>query len=130
MENDLQVKYDSLCYATFLNVRHLTQDADRIVLEHVDWKNLEHRFVVHLIHACYGILGDREIAMDVNAFTRSIISRSCPTFGKIKKINESDTKKINVPELIEFMRGSACELCGVDFTFGDIYNTYYNVKDR
>ena len=130
MENDLQVKYDSLCYTTFLNIRHLTKDADRIVLKGVDWKNLEHRFVVHIVNACYNILGTRDVAMDAGPLTRSTIARACRSFGKVRKIKKEDTFFVDVPELLEFMRGTACELCGAEFTFGDIYNEYYSGKDE
>ena len=46
MENDLQVNYDALCYATFLNIKHLTDGADYIIFKNVDWNNKEHKFVV------------------------------------------------------------------------------------
>lgn len=129
MENDLQVKYDSLCYTTFLNIRHLTKNADRIALKGVDWKNLEHRFVVHIVNACYNILGTRDVVMDAGPLTRNTIARECRSFGKIRKIREDDIKIVDVPELLEFMRGTACELCGTEFTFGDIYNEYYSGKE-
>jgi hypothetical protein len=130
MENDLQVKYDSLCYTTFLNIRHLTKDADRIALKGVDWKNLEHRFVVHIVNACYNILGARDVVMDAGPLTRSTIARACRSFGKVRKIREDDTVFVDVPELLEFMRGAACELCGTEFTFGNIYNEYYSGKEE
>ena len=44
MENDLFVKYDSLCYTTFLNIRHLTADANRIVLKNVDWNKFDQKW--------------------------------------------------------------------------------------
>ena len=129
MENDLQVKYDSLCSTTFLNIRHLTKDADRIVLKGVDWKNLEHRFVVHIVNACYNILGTRDVAIDAGPLTRSTIAHECRSFGKVRKIKKDETIFVDVPELLEFMRGTACELCGTEFTFGDIYNEYYSGKE-
>lgn len=130
MEKDLQVKYDSLCYITFLNIARLTKNADRIVLKNVDWKNMEHKFVVHVINSCYNILGDRDVVMDAGPLTRRAISRECRAFGKIRKVKPDEEKFVNVEELLEFMRGYACELCGVNFTFGDIYNAYYSGKDN
>ena len=130
MENDLFVKYDSLCYTTFLNIRHLTTDANRIVLRNVDWNNEEHKFVIHIINACYSILGEKEVAIDVGPFTRNAISRECKALGKIRKPNSDEDKSVDVPELLEFMRGAANELCGIVFTFGDIYNAYYSGKEN
>ena len=130
MENDLQVKYDSLCYATFLNIRHLTKDESRIVLKNVDWKNMEHRFIIHIINACYSLLGEKDVAIDVGPLVRKSISRVCRSFGKVKKILPTDEKFVDVPELLEYMRGTACELCGTEFTFGDIYKEYYSGKEE
>jgi hypothetical protein len=130
MENDLQVKYDSLCYATFLNIKHLTADAKRIVLKNVDWNNEEHKFVIHIINACYNILGEKEVAIDVGPFTRSTIAHECRALGKIRKPQPDEDKFVDVPELLEFMRGAANELCGIVFTFGDIYDAYYSGKEN
>ena len=48
MENDLQVKYDSLCYATYLNVQEKTKGAEDIVLKNFHYDNKEHKFVLFL----------------------------------------------------------------------------------
>jgi hypothetical protein len=130
MENDLQTKYDSLCYATFINIKHLTSGADRIVLRNVDWNNLEHKYVVHIINACYNILGARPVVSDAGPLTRNSISRECDMFGKVRKARPEETQCVDVPELLEFMRGPACNLCGAEFTFGDIYNEYYSGKEN
>lgn len=130
MENDLQVKYDSLCYTTFINVRHLTKDATRIALKNVDWSNKEHKFVLHIINACHGLLDNKEVAMELGPLTRSTIAHECGGLGKIRKINKVDTIFVDVPDLLEFMRGAACKLCGVEFTFGNIYDAYYSGKDE
>lgn len=130
MENDIQVKYDSICYITFLNIKHLTEGATRIVLKNIDWKNLEHKFVVHIVNACYGILGEKEVAIEAGPFTRGTISRECRALGKIRKVRPEEEKFVDVVDLLEFMRGYACELCGEDFTFGEIYNKYYSGKEE
>jgi hypothetical protein len=129
MENDLLVKYDSICYTTFLNIQYLTKDAKQIVLKNFDWNNKEHKFVVHIINACYDILGAKEVAVDVGPFTRGTIGRHCRVFGKVKKVQKNIEHFVDVPELLEFMRGYACELCGTEFTFGDIYDEYYSGKE-
>ena len=61
MENDLQVKYDSLCYSTFLNVRHLTNGVNYIYLKNFECDNKEHQFVAAVVNACYSILGEKEL---------------------------------------------------------------------
>lgn len=130
MENDLQVKYDALCYATFLNIKHLTDGADYIVFKNLDWSNKEHKFVVHIANACYNILGERDIATDANTIARFSISRECRAFSKVRKMSNKAEKYVDVPELLEYMRGAACDTCGVEFTFGDIYDEYYSGKEN
>ena len=125
MENDLRVKYDSICYKTFLNVRYLTEGADCIVLKNFDYNDDEHRFVLAVVVACSSILGNRDLAIDINLFQRKLIAKKYPTIGKIKKVTGKENKVVDVPELLDFMRPSAMELCGEYFTFDDIYNEYY-----
>ena len=125
MENDLRVKYDSICYKTFLNVRYLTEGADCIVLKNFDYNDDEHQFVLAVVVACSSILGNRDLAIDINLFQRKLIAKKYPTIGKIKKVTDKENKVVDVPELLDFMRPSAMELCGEYFTFDDIYNEYY-----
>jgi hypothetical protein len=129
MENDLQVNYDALCYIAFKNIHFLTDGANRIVLRNFDWNNTEHKFVVAIISACYSLLDNRKIAIDVGPLTRGAIARRFPAFGRIGKPREDETKFVDVPELLEKMRGYANELCGEQFIFGDIYNAYYSGKE-
>ena len=130
MENDLQVKYDSICYITFKNIAHLTKNVDRIVLKHFDWHNGEHKFVLSIINACYGLLDNKDVAIDAGPMTRSIIAKSYPNFGKIKKVTKADEIFVDVPELLDKMRDYACDLCGDLFSFWDIYDEYYSGTDR
>lgn len=130
MENDLRVKYDHLCYITYLNIRHKSEGADRIVLRNFDWTNKEHRFIVHIVNACWSILGEREVAIEAGPMTRGSIARECRGLGKIRKPLPEEDKFVDVQDMLEFMRGAACELCGAEFTFGDIYDEYYSGKDN
>ena len=130
MENDLQVKYDSLCYSTFINVRHLTDGVNYIYLKNFEYDNKEHRFVIAVINACHGILGEKELLVNVNMFQRRALEKEFRTFGRIRRPKGEPEKYVDVPEMLEFMRGAACELCGTDFTFGDIYDAYYSGKDE
>lgn len=126
---DFRMEYDSLCYATMINVKTLTSGANRIVLKNVNWNNLEHKFVIHVINACYNILGSRDVAIDVGPLTRGSIARECSSFGKVKKVQKDEQIFVDVPELLEFMRGHACDMCGDGFSFGDIYKEYYSGKE-
>lgn len=126
MENDIRIKYDSLCYATMLNVRTKTSGADRIVLRNFNYKNKEHKFVLAVVMACWNILGGREVAVDSPAFTRAAINRRYKRTCKVKAAKDTEDVFVDVEDMLEFMRGSACNLCGEDFTFGQIYDAYYD----
>lgn len=125
MDSELQMRYDSLCYATMLNVRTKTSGAERIVLRNFDYKNKEHKFVLAVVMACWNILGGREVAVDAPAFTRASINRRYKKTCKVKAAKDTEDVFVDVVDMLEFMRGSACALCGEDFTFGQIYDTYY-----
>ena len=130
MENDLQVKYDSLCYATYLNVQHKTKDAEDIVLKNFHYNNKEHKFVLAVIMACRSILGDRKVVVDDNLWARMKMAQKYHSAIYVVKNNVDNQPYVDVEDMLEFMRGSACELCGPEFTFGDIYDAYYSGKEN
>ena len=129
MSNENYPKYDELCYATFANIRYLTDGESRIVLRKFDWNNKEHQFVVAIISACYDLLGHRPLAIDVGPLTRGTIRRKFQSFSRIGKPRADEEKCVNVPEMLDFMRNRAIELCGENFSFGDIYDAYYSGKE-
>jgi hypothetical protein len=127
---DLRLEYDSLCYATMINIKTLTSGAYRIVFRNFDYQNKEHLFVMSVTMACWNILGEREIAIDGNIFARIALNKKYHKTCKIEKAKKDETVFVDVPEMLEFMRGHACKLCGDTFTFGDIYDAYYSGKEE
>ena len=127
---DLRLEYDSLCYATMINIKTLTSGAKRIVFRNFDYQNKEHLFVMSVTIACWNILGEKEIAIDGNIFARIALNKKYRKTCKIEKAKKEETVFVDVPEMLEFMRGHACKLCGDTFTFGDIYDAYYGGKEE
>ena len=125
---DLQMQYDSLCYATMVNVMTNTKGADRIVFRNFDYNNKEHLFVMSVTMACWNLLGEREVAIDDGMFARRALSKRYKKICKIGKAGDDEKIFIDIPEMLEFMRGPACQMCGDSFTFGDIYDKYYSGK--
>lgn len=128
---DLQLQYDSICYYIFNGLRNLSHGADCINLKNFDYKNEEHLLVVAVAAACSGVLGNKDIAIDGSIFAR------CRLAAKYKKAigivkNKNEDKQIDVPEFLEGLREYACQLCGADFKFSDIYHAYYceNGEDK
>ena len=128
MDNDIRVQYDALCYATFVNIRTLTSKAERIAFRNFKYGNKEHQFILAVTMACWNILGEKQVAIDDNMFARATLSKKYKSLGGVKKTNK-DELSIDVDEILEYMRGAACEVCGDQFTFGDIYDAYYSGKE-
>lgn len=129
MENDLYVKYDSLCYATFINIKTLTSGVNYIYLKGFDYNNEDHHFVLAVIHACYSILEEKDILLDIGPFQRKAISKKYKAFTSVRKPKGEPEKCVDIDELLEFMYPTAQSLCGPVFLFSDIYNAYYAGKD-
>ena len=130
MENDIRVNYDSLCYATMINIKTKTSGADRIVLRNFHSKNKEHLYVLAITMTCWNILGEREVAIDDGLLARIALNKKYKKICKIDKAQDYENIFVDVEEMLEFMRGPACDLCGDQFTFGDIYDAYYSGKDN
>lgn len=126
---DLRVKYDSICYCIFNGLRNLSHGADCINLKNFDGKNKEHLFVVAVAAACVGVLGDKDLAVDGPIGVRRRLAAKYKKSITIVK-NNDEGEQIDVPEFLEGLRGYACELCGNEFRFGDIYDAYYSGKDE
>ena len=121
---DLEMKYDSVCYAIFNALRNLSQGADSINLKDFDYKNKEHLFVIALAAACAGALEKKTLAIDGPMGARRRLAAKYKKSIIIVK-NKGEGKQINVPEILEGLREWAVALCGDGFTFGDIYRAYY-----
>lgn len=126
MENDIYVGYDAICYATFINIKTLSGKAERIAFKNFDKSNKEHLFVIAVTMACWNILGGRSIAIDADIWTRRRLSKRYKQICKIEALTDNDENVIDIEELLEYMRGPACQTCGEAFSFADIYDEYYN----
>lgn len=127
---DLQMQYDSLCYAAFLNIKYLTEGVGYIYLKNFEYNNKEHQFVIAIVNACFNILGEKDLLVNLNMFQRKALEKKYRSFGVIRKPKGEPEKCVDVPDLLEYMRGAACDLCGAEFTFGDIYDAYYSGKEQ
>lgn len=121
---DLQLQYDSICYCIFNGLQNLSHGANSINLKNFDGKNEEHLLVVAVAAACIGVLGDRNLAIDGPLGIRRRLAAKYKKSITIVK-NKNKGEQIDVPEFLEGLRGYACELCGAEFRFSDIYHAYY-----
>lgn len=125
MENDIFVKYDSICATTLMNILALTKEHKEIQLKGFDWSSDEHKFFFCVLVSCYGVL-EKPISIDVSRFRRRKLQKKYGgTIGKISRTPKDSVIAIDVQEILECMRQNACEICGDSFRFGDIYHAYY-----
>lgn len=129
MEENIQVKYDSICYITLMNIKSLTDKVDYIVLKNFDHKNKEHLFIMAVINACYGVLGNKKVLINKNIVIRKHLANKNKAVGKILHSSGKELVQVDVQDLLELMRGYSCGLCGEGFTFGEIFDAYYGGKD-
>lgn len=126
MEYDIEVKYDSLCAAALTNIYTLTKEHNTISMKNFNWDNDEHKFIFCLILSCYGVLQEKIITIDDTIKHRNFLNKKYKgRFPKIEKTTSKMPYAFDVNELLEYMRKSACELCGDSFNFGEIYYKYY-----
>ena len=128
MTGELQMKYDALCYAIMRNVAIKSHGADRICFVNFNPRNDEHLCILAVTGACAGILGDREVTLDCDMWSRRKLARKYKRVITISKAEKNEEIVVDIVEMLEFMRGPAKEMCGEDFTFGDIYREYYVKK--
>ena len=124
MGDKLQMQYDSICYHLFNGVQNLSHGADCINFKNFDYKNDEHLLLLAVTVACSGIL-QKEIKIDCPSGARRRLAAKYKAAVAIKKNDGSEEQQIDVPELLDGLRGYACQLCGAEFRFGDIYHAYY-----
>ena len=122
---DLQLQYDAICYCIFNGLRNLSHGANCINLKNFDHQNEGHLLVVAVAAACAGVLGDKNLAIDGPMGARRRLAAKYKKSITIVK-NKGEGEQIDVPEFLEGLRGYACELCGAEFRFGDIYHAYYS----
>ena len=125
MEDKAQLQYDSVCYYTFHAIRIMSKDAERICFSGFDKKDKEHQYVIAVTVACASLLGNKDIGIDAGPITRFRLNKKYGKTCSFNKICKKDSIIIDIEGLLEDLRGIACEICGVDFPFGEIYDAYY-----
>jgi hypothetical protein len=123
---DLRLEYDSICYHLMYGLKNLSEGADYIYLKNFDRKNEEHMLVISIAVACNGVLDDKPIIVDCDFFSRRKLAKKYKKVVKADKIKSKNViKMVDTDLLLEGLRGYACELCGNEFRYGDIYRAFY-----
>ena len=125
VEDNLYREYDGLVGLTLLNIYSKSKDAGKIRLLEFDRKNKEHLFVLRV-----ALLGRdlyrMPVEVDCGWWDRLRLNRKLRKgFDKVGRVPDFVVKGVWVPHLLDLMRVDAEERLGGNFTFADIYNTYY-----
>ena len=126
-EKDIRLVYDAVCYDVMRMVYVFSKDVKRIAFKNFDHNNGDHKLVLAVTMACWGILGSRDVAIDDNIFTRIKLSRRYKKLCKIRKTRKTDEKIIDIKELIPKIYQHAKNM-GENVRLEAIYNEYY--KER
>jgi hypothetical protein len=123
--------YNEICGRTFTNLFTLTKGENFISLTNLDLKNDEHLFVLGAALALSGVL-EKQVAIPYSRFRVARLNKKWRLKDKQAKfvaaVDIKCQKKVNVVELLEFMRAESEKLCGETFSFGDIYHDFYEIK--
>lgn len=127
---DMELKYDSICYHIFVNLMLSSKNAKVIAFKNFNYKNDEHKLLVAVASACNGLLGDKDIAVDGTISGRVNLRKRYNKVATIKRTTKEHKDAINAIMLLEKLHRIATEQEGGDFDFGEIYHAYYGRKEQ
>lgn len=129
IENEAVLKmYDKVVYATNLNLFSFAKKSGRIVLKDFDIKNKDHLFVFHVATMTSEVF-QYPIYIECSLFKKFLINLKIrKKYNKIKRVKSGQTDAVSVPELLDYERCIGTPLLGEDFSFGRIYENFYEGK--
>ena len=118
-------KYDTICYYAYHYTKLGSEDAERIAFRNFNVNDDEHIFLLNVAFSCWGLLGNKPVAVDSNWLERAKLSHKYRKFCKIEKVKDGEMG-IDAGVLIELLKGAAFKECGTVFSFSEINEEYYN----
>lgn len=127
----IQQEYDRLIELVLLNIWGTSKHKQNIRLYCFDRKNKEHLLflrVALIVRDQFGF----PIEIDASRWDVFCLNRKlCKYFDKVKRFNRAKCVQllgdsgILMNKVVEFMKEDGVARCGENFTFADIYDTYY-----
>lgn len=124
----LEQNYNEIVGITLVNLWTLSKEEDTINFTNLDYKNEEHRYLLHVAMTSYGVI-NKPIRLNLPIWKRKKIAKltGCEKIEWKKKAKKANS--INVAEVLEFMHPVGVELTGdKNFSFADIYHEFYERK--
>ena len=124
-ENELYRIYDEAVSVTLSNLHGLSIPSGKIQLLNFDRKNVEHVYLLRIALMARDAF-DLEIEIDASWFDVLYLNwKIRKGFRRIKRMSFSGDHAIPTQIVLNYMRDSFESRLGGNFTFGDIYHTYY-----
>ena len=124
-ENELYRIYDEAVSITLSNLHGLSIPSGKIQLLNFDRKNVEHIYLLRIALMARDVF-DLEIEIDASWFDVWYINRKIKKgFRRVKRMTFSNDNAIPAHIVLDYMRDSFEARLGNNFSFGDIYHTYY-----
>ena len=131
-DDALYREYDKLVGITLLTLCNLSVGSQTIRLYRFNRKDKEHMYILRVALIARDLY-DFPIEIDASWWDIFCLNwKLRKGFNKVKKYRlkegVNDSNGVNVPIMLDTMRGDAVECCGEDFTFANIYEAYYERK--
>ena len=125
---DLLRNYDIICADAFSTMLEVSKNSNTVAIGHFDPKDEEHLFVLGVAKGLGGATR-RPVCIDVNRFQLWKLNRGLDKDCRMRRMGGKEAiYSINPNILLEEIRAKAKELCGEEFSFGDIYREFYARK--
>ena len=125
LEDELYHIYDEAVSITLSNLHGLSIPSGKIQLLNFDRKNVEHIYLLRIALMARDVF-DLEVEIDASWFDVLYLNwKIRKGFRRIKRMSFSCDHAIPTQIVLNYMRDSFESCVGGNFTFGDIYHTYY-----
>ena len=122
---DKMREYDGLIGLTLLNLYSMSKELKTIRLFYFHPENKEHLFVLRVALIARDLYGF-PVEVELSWFKTMLLNwKIRKGFSKVKRIKKNEYCGIWVSKFLEFMRPDGVQRLGKDFSFADIYETYY-----
>ena len=134
-KTNLQREYDRIVWMTIQNIVAKSKDTPHFYIKEINPKNKEHLF---FLYSCLTLQGIYDT--NANKIKRIYIHTSILNLIRINriigrrqyKILRCGRKKIknglDIDEILNFERAKAIQITYPDFSFGDIYDEFFNYR--
>ena len=117
-------QYDEVINIIMVNLYTLSKDSPRIVLKGLNRKNRDHLLILRVALLAKDIY-NFPLSLEIGFWDSLILNWKMRKLSRRIPREKEANNAINIPELLEFMYPPIKEYLGENFTFSQVYNTFY-----